>query len=316
MVSDAFEHSVLAGRGRALVASRGIRPGEEVLREQPAAFVASSDNNAEDCHRMLAKIIHAASLDRYRQPIADLVCMQERFRAADPDMLRELSASATPAVAALLARWHGAEAAASVTEQAVIDAFCKHALNSMTVLTPESCSREVGMALYPTHGALMNHADLPNCWTMFEADADADAASSESEGESYSLVVRCLAPIAAGEEITISYLDPGQALSERHAQLQSQYFIPPPPAAAAHTSPLPLADPAALQRIAASPLYVSGCSLYPEPSHTRAHMQAHARTHWHPQGETKGSGLELRTHVVALNNDNMLQCLNMLEMLT
>ena len=215
---------------------------------------------------MLAKIIHAASSDRYRQPIADLACMQERFRASDPGMLQELAVAGTPAVASLLARWYGKEAAARVSEQAVIDAFCKHALNSMTVVTPESCSREVGMALYPLHGALMNHADLPNCWTMFEAHEDEDSGGGDSV--SYSLVVRCLAPIAAGEEITIAYLDPGQARTQLLAQLENQYFILQPALAAAHASHLPLADPAVLQRIAASPLYAyaARCSLFPQVS--------------------------------------------------
>ena len=59
------------------------------------------------------------------------------------------------------------ETLGATSSKTLLATKCKHALNSMTVLTPESCSREVGMALYPTHGALMNHADLPNCWTMF-----------------------------------------------------------------------------------------------------------------------------------------------------
>jgi hypothetical protein len=54
--TPAFKHAQVAGRGRALMATRAIRPGEEVLREKPAAFVFSSTTNADDCHQMLAQV--------------------------------------------------------------------------------------------------------------------------------------------------------------------------------------------------------------------------------------------------------------------
>jgi hypothetical protein len=255
MSAAAFVHTVLPGRGRALVAARSIRPGEEVLREEPAAMVLSTEDNVDDCHRMLARIVYAGSTERYRQPIADLVCMQDRFHAADPVMLQQLARTGTPAVRSLIEARHGQDAAGCVSEEAVVSAFCKHALNSMTVLTPESCSREVGMALYPMHGALMNHADLPNCWTMFEK------AGEDAENPTHILVVRCLSPIAAGEEITISYLDPGQPRSELHQQLESQYFIPAPASSSlSHGAcSVPKAKPEDLQRIAARPIYASTC---------------------------------------------------------
>ena len=82
-----------------------------------------------------------------------------------------------------------------------MDAFCKHALNSMTVMTSGTSSREVGMALYPVDGALINHADIPNCWTLFEKEQEIGARDNKTEGLSYTLVVRCIAPIAEGEEM-------------------------------------------------------------------------------------------------------------------
>lgn len=249
MSASSFEHAVLPGRGRALVALRAIRPGEEVLREKPAAMVYNTDNNVEDCHSMLARILIASTTEEYRQPIADLVCMKDRFLAADPDMMNQLARTGTSAVRSLIQASHGKEAASCVTADDVESVFCKHALNSMTILTPESCSREVGMALYPCNGALMNHADVPNCWTMFE----------QANGESYDLIVRCIAPISAGEEITISYLDSAQTRSEIHRQLEAQYFIPVPPSGTpSHGgSSLPEAHADELQRIAERPLYAS-----------------------------------------------------------
>jgi hypothetical protein len=206
--SGPFQHAFLPGRGRALVASRPIRPGEEVLREFPAAMVYSSGDNAEDCHKILAQIVHASNTDQYRHAIAELVCMQDCFEAADAEMLQQLADKGTPAVASLVASWHGQEASSLVNKEAVIEVFCKHALNSMTVVPSEGLSREVGMALYPVHGALMNHADIPNCWTMFEKDDTTHRDSSDGSitSPNYTLVVRCLAPIAEGEEITISYV--------------------------------------------------------------------------------------------------------------
>ena len=336
MSADPFVHAELPGRGRALVATRDIRAGEEVLREAPAAFVASGGSSADDCHEILAQIMIASEQERFREPIAQLVCLRERFIEIDSAMLRQVARTATPQIAALVAARCGADAAQRVGEDGVTDAFCKHALNSMTVITPEACASEVGMALYPVHGALMNHADLPNCWTMFEredgcakstslsphssgavavgmegkrvrvqglvkaaqyngmegtvqrelgdgrllvwlkdgkelslkpdtlivvsdsAPQSANASLPRSTGAcTYMLVVRCIAPIAAGEEITISYLDGAQSRREMHKQLLQQYFIPlPSPPCAAHgVCNLPVADVTELGRIAALDLY-------------------------------------------------------------
>jgi hypothetical protein len=100
---QAFEHAVLDGRGRALVATRAIKPGQEVLREKPAAMVLITDNSVEDVHRMLAHIVQAAASVRFAKAIAELVCMQERFQAADAEMLHQLKTTGSTAVASLIA---------------------------------------------------------------------------------------------------------------------------------------------------------------------------------------------------------------------
>jgi hypothetical protein len=66
------------------------------------------------------------------------------------------------------------------------------------------------MALYPVHGALINHADKPNCWTLFEEEERQDegqdaAAAATCDGAvacpSYTLVVRCVAPCKASHAL-------------------------------------------------------------------------------------------------------------------
>ena len=63
--------------------------------------------------------------------------MQERFEAADPEMLKNVSQSATAAVAKIISAWHGKDAAQQVSAEEIVQIFCKHALNSMTVVTPD-----------------------------------------------------------------------------------------------------------------------------------------------------------------------------------
>mmetsp|Transcript_76602 Transcript_76602/g.112212 ORF Transcript_76602/g.112212 Transcript_76602/m.112212 type:complete len:216 (+) Transcript_76602:25-672(+) len=95
----------------------------------------------------------------------------------------------------------------------------------------------------------MNHAHMPNCWTMFEKE---EGSASTSDNATFKLVVRCLAPIAAGEEITISYLDPGQPRAELLQKLHDQYFI----AQDADVGAMPhLGNPDELRRIGAKALY-------------------------------------------------------------
>ena len=104
-----------------------------------------------------------------------------------------------------------------VDAAAVRVAYCKHLLNSMTILSGASLS-VVGMAMYAERGALMNHSNRPSCWTLFEPHAS---------GASYTLVVRALSRISAGDEITINYVDLAKPRGELVATLEERYFIPP-----------------------------------------------------------------------------------------
>ena len=74
------------------------------------------------------------------------------------------------------------------------------------------------MAMYAARGALMNHANRPSCWTLFEPHA---------AGGSYTLLVRALSRISPGEEITINYVDLARPRAALCSALEQRYFIPP-----------------------------------------------------------------------------------------
>ena len=131
----AFVHPT---RGRGLRATRIIEPGEVVFREEPTAIVLGA--NVEDasatseCHSLIAQIICASD----RPEVASLVHFVDRQRAAAPEMFRELAEDATPAVRALVMQMSGSAAADKVGEEEVAVAYCKHLLNSMTILSGAS----------------------------------------------------------------------------------------------------------------------------------------------------------------------------------
>jgi len=74
------------------------------------------------------------------------------------------------------------------------------------------------MAMYAARGALMNHANRPSCWTLFEPHAS---------GGSYTLLVRALTRISPGDEITINYVDLTKPRAALCSSLEQRYFIPP-----------------------------------------------------------------------------------------
>ena len=155
--------TTLPDRGRGLVASRAIKPGEVVLREEAAAYVSESGaTTADQCHGIIAQIIIAS---RSEPAIDALESHVDRFRAtaSDSELLHQVRLTATPAIRTLL----GSHADAC-TEEAVERAYCTHLTNSMYVLAADSLA-PVGMGLFPRHGAMVNHSNDPNCWTMFEA---------------------------------------------------------------------------------------------------------------------------------------------------
>eukprot|EP01050_Picozoa_sp_SAG11_P018313 SAG11_NODE_2748_length_3012_cov_1.546859_4_plen_213_part_00 len=173
-----FRRTTVEGCGRALLAIAAINAGEEVLREEPACFVANTDSNIADVNEMLAQIIGLRL--QGGAEIEGLVHLSDSFRSRDASLLEELVRTG-PAIARLVASRHGAEVASSVDEDMLVGAFCRHMLNSMTIIDPKSMA-EVGMGLYPRDGALMNHSNRPNCWTLFAGNA---------------LVVRALCPIVS-----------------------------------------------------------------------------------------------------------------------
>ena len=84
----------------------------------------------------------------------------------------------------------GQAAAATVDAAAVRVAYCKHLLNSMTLLSGASLG-VVGMAMYARRGALMNHSSRPSCWTLFEPHASGASYLSPSP---YYVLPRYLLP--------------------------------------------------------------------------------------------------------------------------
>eukprot|EP00930_Biecheleria_cincta_P005642 TRINITY_DN106575_c0_g1_i1.p1 TRINITY_DN106575_c0_g1~~TRINITY_DN106575_c0_g1_i1.p1 ORF type:complete len:542 (+),score=116.05 TRINITY_DN106575_c0_g1_i1:34-1659(+) len=80
-------------------------------------------------------------------------------------------------------------------------------VNAMTVTDEEL--RDVGLGLY-LKGASFNHAEEPNCVQSFSGRR---------------LVIRAVAPVAEGEELTVTYADLAELSSARRARLRSQYHF-------------------------------------------------------------------------------------------
>ena len=70
-------------------------------------------------------------------------------------------------------------------------------------------SQPVGVGLFPT-GALINHSCTPNVMQSFQQQQ---------------VTFTALQPIAAGTEITISYIELAATRAERRHQLQDQYYF-------------------------------------------------------------------------------------------
>ena len=142
--SPPFEAFVHPTRGRGLRATREILPGEEVFRDEPTAIVLGAkveDASAtHECHSLLAQIIAASD----RPEVAALVHFTERQRAASPEVFSELDRDAAPEVRRLVALQCGEAVAAKVDRAAVRVAYCKHLLNSMTILSGASLTVVAG----------------------------------------------------------------------------------------------------------------------------------------------------------------------------
>lgn len=208
-----FEVGSNPGRGRGLRATRRICAGEAIFRESPVALVLYADtpDDNKTIHRMIAGIIIASRKPDLAECMSQLVTHHEEMQKRDPLVLNEVAANAVPAVQKLVEQHAGSAAASMVDAVAVVDAFCKHVLNSMTITEAQSLA-PAGMGLYPRLGALINHSNHPNCWTFFEEDSNA-------------LVLRSLTPIAQGSELTIAYVDTACPREELRKKLQARYFF-------------------------------------------------------------------------------------------
>ena len=81
-------------------------------------------------------------------------------------------------------------------------------INCVPIVTASS-KKPVGYA-FDVATAMINHSCGPNAFVYFEKNQ---------------LRVRSIKPIAAGEEITICYVDPALTLTARKAFLQREYFF-------------------------------------------------------------------------------------------
>lgn len=218
--SRPFHATTFEGRGRGLLASRSIAAGEVVLRELPTALHLgehAEDTAADEAqHDLIAQMLLCAPKSTEHAAIDALCAFPERFDAAALD---DVASAAVPAVRALVKARAGKKAAAAVTREAIVSAHCKLQLNGKTI-TNESLDT-IGIGLYAQWAALLNHELEPNCWTLFEP------VPAREGGSTRQLVLRALADIAMGDELTIAYVDAAHPLAALRAQLASRYFIPP-----------------------------------------------------------------------------------------
>ena len=236
-----FANAVHPTRGRALRASRRIKPGETLLREEAAVYTYGGGGGGNslvaggsggyasmaECHEQLAQMVLAlhgpdATL---RGAIAGLHSATDQMRAAEPQLLAEVREHATPAVRRLVAARMGEAAVAAeehVDAAAVERCYCQLLLNAKAVTRPDNLE-VVGSALFPLHAASLNHDNCPNAWCCFLLPPD--ALQGGGGGAPPTLLLRALAPIAAGDELTIAYVDTAQPHASLRAQLRSHYLF-------------------------------------------------------------------------------------------
>ena len=212
-----FRVHAFQGRGRGLQATRCISAGETLVRERPTALHLGEDvegAGAEAARNdVVAQLLCAAAAPRTAEAVSQLCDCAEQH---DARHLEDVARAATPSVRALVAERAGDAAAAAVTQEAVVRAYCQFQLNSMSIQTARTLD-VVGTGVYAHYGALINTELEPNCWVLFD---DVDGAASEEASRrggvnsrrTVELVLRSLVPIAEGSELTISYQDAAQPL--------------------------------------------------------------------------------------------------------
>ena len=230
-----IQDSTLGGRG--LFATQPIKPGTEVFIERPAYHTPCADGKTDEQegHEALAAHIVASSAPPHRQAIDRLVSNIDDLRQQEPRRLAVEAAvgpvraiiSSMPIDQALaivspssafttqvpdsMRETIGrslASLARSVNEERVWQAYGRDWSNAMAVFTGLSATRR-GSALYPQSGAVMNHSNSPNCFLVFDDD--------------WTLRVRCISPVARGDELTHSYMELGRPYEELRAELLRKY---------------------------------------------------------------------------------------------
>jgi hypothetical protein len=229
-MKDTDRHCCYVGRsearGRALYASRALKAGETVFCEGPTAAALQRDisrTRLEETQEMLVQIL-CLSAGKHRRAIAAL-CGERHF-----DGFLDEAVSAVTHVRREVKARLGEQA--DVTADEVVDAYCKHLLNSMEIyhsdrvpalppmpawartvavhqmLPPPARLQEgrMGCGLYPYFGAALNHSNRPNCFTLFDDEAmlrvrtiaavgkDAEVGTATSREPHISLAARPSAP--------------------------------------------------------------------------------------------------------------------------
>ena len=222
--------------GRGLYATRDIAPGTEICTEKPAYAVSAAGKAMEqEGLESLAAHIVASNADRHRQAISQLVSNVDELKRQVPRK-KAVEAAVMP-VRALVGRMPVEHALSIVTSSSstsanvgedvrntvrtsllkladAIDldrvwlAYGRDWSNAMDVYSGTSSERR-GSGLYPCYGAVMNHSNRPNCNLVFDED--------------WTLHVRSVVPIAAGEKLCHAYMDLGRPYSQLRAELRRKY---------------------------------------------------------------------------------------------
>ncbi|EOD08470.1 hypothetical protein EMIHUDRAFT_120890 [Emiliania huxleyi CCMP1516] len=243
----------VGGGGRGLVTTRSFKRGEVLMRVTPAVAVVSGRHLSSRCHHSHATggrllVCSRCGCARYcsadhqraawaghRDECALLAQTRPRVPGQTVRLLARLlallrrSAGAPPpedagewarSAAAILSLSHQlggqpAERCAEFGEQAgmVCSLIQEAARSGGGWAGSSSCppqEQEIGIGLYPL-AALANH--------------DCDPTAAQSFGAAGKLTLRALRPLAAGEAVTIGYVDLAAAASERRQALRSSYLF-------------------------------------------------------------------------------------------
>jgi hypothetical protein len=188
-----------------------VAPLDAVARARlagPAGVLALEGNRAAHRLEQLEEYAHMAP-----GVVALLAAVGDQPAAPPaPGLAPPAGNSAASSGGAAEAATHGPDAPA-VTASDVIATFCKVRCNVFTICDAEFKPRGIG--LFPL-GALFNHSCAPNCVALYD---------SHGGGTTVTQLVRTIAPVRAGEQLTIAYVDVGMPTPLRQHDLQDSYFF-------------------------------------------------------------------------------------------